>query len=129
MPDPPKAKDYKRESRDEITTGNGEVLDSAWTVGGRVSGREYAEKDRHKADLDVWAREVKKMAEDKVKIAREESSNVIEKTELDRTDAIEKMESERQIRLNKQHEAERAADLAIQWQKYADEVSVGLLAC
>jgi len=123
VPLPPKAKEFKREKIDEVTTGNGGVLDSAWTVGGRVKGREYAEKDRHKVDLDEWANEVSKMAMDKVAIARAEAENVREIEGKGRSEAVKQMESERQIRRNKQHEAERAADLAIQWQKYAEEVA------
>lgn len=63
------------------------------------------------------------MLEEKVEAARVEAAEVKEKSEADRTHAISKFESEKQIRMSKQHEAERAADLAVQWQTYADEVA------
>ncbi|GMH62893.1 hypothetical protein TrRE_jg4225 [Triparma retinervis] len=116
------ARNYDREGADTVKTGQGGVLDASWTVGGRVEGREDVERMKQIEDLDAWARDVKKRAEEEVAKARREKLEADATSEEVARAANKAVEEAMKERERQEHEAMKSAELARQWKDYSEKV-------
>ena len=98
-------KNYGRLPSETIKTGQGGVLDAAYTVGGRIPSRVNAEDDLRKKDVNQWAHGI-----------RDEAAKAL-------TDGSKYANDLQNENKQKKAEALQATELARQWKEYAEAVN------